>query len=448
MKKLLFLFLFFSSVAFSQNTNGIVKDRDSDVPLEGVHVSSTAIRSNTFTNEDGVFSVDIKPDSSSRDSISFSSIGYQKISISIADLKAGNYKVLLTPMTENLREVHLLTSKPLKQSLKYEKLAQMEAAVYDFASVVAGNEIYVLAGNASFLEDPIQDEINRRMGEVSLEDIIQASWRDFTHEVYSDKVQIYNFQEDRWETAPLPVRKRAGHVAVLHDNEIYILGGKNLKLRGNKEFADNTVEILNLENDSLVTDPVNPHMAIDAAAFSYKGNLMILGGSVRINSVGNKIFSDDVHMFNFDSGLWFNAGKMTLGKETVAVRLGDEVYLLGGKTKKYLEVIEVLNLVTGLWEECAKLPLLLKNPAVTAHEGIIYIYEKGNFLTYNTRSGELQNFDIDLDVEGPGLQYVKGKLYLFGGHEGNDYTRIPVKNTYSIDLEEFETTAVLSYSKQ
>ncbi len=448
MRKNLILFLFFTSISFAQNFNGVVKNKVSDAPLEGVHISSKAIRSNTFTHVDGTFTVTLKNGYSREDSISFTSVGYEKLRVSISDLIERKFIVLLTPATEYLREVNIHTSKPLKQSLKYEKLAEMEAAVYDFASVVAGDKIYVVAGNASFLEDPIQDEINRKMGMVSLTDIIRASQRDFTLEVYSSRVQVYDLTQNKWSTAPVQVRKRAGHTAVMHDKKIYILGGKNLQPAGRKEFKDNTVEIFDLQKDSLVTDPVNPHMAIDASAFTYKENLMILGGSLRVNKIGKKIFSDEVHMLNFETGLWFNAGKMTSGKETVAVRVQNELYLIAGNDGRYLDNIEVLDLVTGRWENRANLPMTLKDPAVTVHNGIIYIYEKGNFLTYNTRTRELKRFDIDLKIEGPGMQYADGAIYLFGGYEGNDYTQRPVKDCFNVSLEEFENTAVLSYTRQ
>lgn len=447
MKKILLLFLFCTSFTFAQNHKGGVFDKNSNSPLQGVHVSSTAILSNTFTATDGTYFITLKKGATPADSISFTSVGYDQSRISIQDLKATDFNVLLSPATGQLREVNIRTSRPLKTALKYRELAEMGTAVYDFASVIADGKIYVLAGDASFLEDPIQDEVNRRMGMVTLEDIVRASGRDFTLDGYSGKVQVYDIKEDKWQDAPFKIRKRAGHTAVLHENKIYILGGKNLQMAGRKEFLDDKIEILDLEKDTLIIDHVNPHQAIDAAAFSYNGNLMVLGGSLKVNKIGNKIFSNEVHMLNLQSGLWFKAGKMKSGKETLGIRVEDELFLIGGNDGRFLSKTEVLNLRTGLWEQRADLPVAVKDPAVAAHNGIIYIYERSNFFTYNTKTGELQNFRIDLDIEGPGMQFSNGKIYLFGGHTGNDYTRSPVNKCYSIDLKEFETTAIISYSR-
>lgn len=448
MNKFLIFFLFFNSFAFTQTLEGIVKDEISGVPLSGVHISSSELITNTYSDTEGRFSITTKPTISLRDSIFFSTVGYRSEKFSFGELKAVNFEVLLTPVTEELREVNVNSGRALKPSIKFSTLPEMESGVYDFGSVVAGDKIFVIAGDASFIEDPIREEQERKMGMISFEDLQKASQRNFTMETFSDKIQVYDLKQNEWTVHPIPVRRRAGHSAVVEGNKVYIMGGKNRQLAGKKEFLDDKIEIFDLEKDSLVLDHVNPHQAIDATAFVYKGNIMVLGGSLRINRIGNKVFTDAVHLLNLQSGLWFEAGKMTVGKETVGVRVNDEFYLIGGNDGRNVKKIEVLNLKTGLWDERLRLPQAFKNPAVTAHAGTIYIYEKGNFSTYDTQTGELQNFDIDLKVEGPGLHYANGKLYLFGGYIENVYSRSPESHCYSIDLNEFNTTAFSNVAQQ
>ena len=47
------------------------------------------------------------------------------------------------------------------------------------------------------------------------------------------------------------------------------------------ENLDDKIEILNLNTKQIVIDNTNPHQAVNFEAFSYKDNIIVMGGSVK-----------------------------------------------------------------------------------------------------------------------------------------------------------------------
>ena len=438
---LLIILLFLSSLSFSQTVDGVVKNMETGEPLEGVHIISSGIKNTTISEETGKFIVHLKEGYSSKDSIFFSSVGFVSRGISLAELKAKN-EVFLIPAVEELKEVDLSSQKILNKKLRFSELAPMNNGVYSFGSVVVGNKIYVVAGDASILEEPIKEEMARSLGNRGIAEIINSSMADFSMPRYSEDIQVYEPEKDEWTTLAETVIKRAGHNVILHEDRIYILGGKRLVRSGQKVLLADKIEILDLGKDTLLLDHVNPHQSSGAAAVIHNGDLLVMGGSVRIDKRRLKEFTDDIHLFNFESGAWFRAGKLPVGKETNSVIIGNKLYTIGGNDRNWLNTVESLNLGTGKWETEAKLPHSPKDPAVVANGDLIYIYERGRIHTFDTAEKEMKTYSIDLKVEGPNVHILNDQLFIIGGYDQNGYKIKPLTGSYKVDLIEFNKTEV------
>lgn len=437
----LFFILFNVAFTFSQNISGIVKENETKAPLSGVHITSKSIRSNTITTESGEFQIRLKDGFTSVDSISFSSMGYQTIRISPSDLKL-EIEVLMTPTIDELREVDLSADRKFQKRIRFSRLSSMKRGAYDFGSTVVGAKIYVIGGDASRIEEPIKIEMARSLQDRSISDILNSAQPNFSQSEYLKEIQVYDIVKDEWTVLSLTVSRRAGHNVVFHNNRIYIFGGKKLQNSKEKVLLTNDIEILDLKKDTVLLDPINPHQAVKATAFVYNDGLLVMGGSVRVNKRGKKIFTDEIHLFNFKSGLWFNAGKMLISKEPNGAIVGEKIFLIGGNDGNWLTTIESVDLSSGKWKKEGKLSSALKDPSVVSHKNLIYVYEKGKIHVFDTVVMEMKTYLLDLDLHGANLHIFKNHLYLLGGYKQHGYTTTPSGDVFKIELEEFDKTEV------
>ena len=428
----------------SQVLEGVVKDAETNKTLEAVHILSSGIKENTISDRSGKFSLELKEETSLGDTIKFSSVGYRIASFTLYDLKQRNGKVLLWPVVDQLQEVNLNPEIVLNKKLRFTKISSLAKGAYSFGSSLVGNKIYVIAGDASFLEDPIKKEMALSLGETSLSKIMSAANRNFSMPKFLEEIQVYDLEKDEWEVLPVTVDQGAGHNVVHHEGRLYIFGGKKLRPSGQKVMLNATVEIFDLERDTVIVDPVYPHQAVHAAAVGYNGDLLVMGGSVRINRRRKKEFTENIHLFNFETGLWFDAGKMTSGKESSAALVGNKIYVIGGNDGNWLNTIESLNLLTGKWKTEARLSHTWKEPSIVSYGKVIYIYEKGKLFTFDVEKKEVTSYLVDLDLIGPVLHVWKEQLFILGGYDEYLYRKKPLDGCYKIDLVEFNKTETQS----
>lgn len=439
------MFLSISSHSFSQNIEGKVRDIKSGEPLIGVHITSTAITSNTISNHDGNFRVELKKLYKANDSISFSSVGYQTRHMKLKEFENGINEIFLTPSLDELKEVNLQAKRLLQEKIEYTEIASMELGAYAFGSVIVGDKIYISGGNASREEENIKNEMDRVLQDRSIFEIMNSARPDLSWWEYLEEIQVYDLINDKWEILPVTVKGRVEHNVIYHNGQLYILGGKINNRAGTKELLSHEVEVYDLATNTLRVDPVNPHMAAGAAAVGHKEDLLIMGGSIRKDDMRLKTFTDDVHLFNFKSGLWFHAGKMPHKKESRGVRIGSKVYLVGGNDRSWLSKIESLDLNTGKWERVVEFPNALIDPAVVAHKELIFIYEKRSIHIVDIKSGSVRTFRIDLDVQGPALYTWNDTVYLLGGYEMDGHTTKPSAKCYKIHFTEFDRTEIRNH---
>lgn len=210
--------------------------------------------------------------------------------------------------------------------------------------------------------------------------------------------------------------------------------------RNNWEYLQNQNEVLDLNNKTIKVDYTNPHQASDFASFTYKDNIIVMGGSVKSTESGKKDFTNKVHLYNITSGYWYELGHMPTAKETSGILINDKIYLIGGDDGKPVSKIETFDLNTQEWQTEGELFYGLERPAVAFHENTIYIYEDRLMYTYDLKTKQLKEYETDLTLKYSAMYFDNNKLYILGGRKENKSEKLPSSAVFSIEIDEFKNT--------
>ncbi len=446
MKNIVVLFLFVSQFVIAQSISGSVIDSKTKEPLENVTVYIQKNKSGTASDSNGKFKFTPSSKVSKSDIILFSRIGYYTIKITIAKFRRKKNTIKLSKKLEELDEVVINASETLNDEIGYKKLASLKSGVFAFDSQLVGNQIYVIAGNSSYEEDPYKKVLIEagRMQMPSFAWFIREASIDFSRESYSDLLQIYDIEKNTWSISETKFRKRTNHNVNPYGNELYVLGGKRLSNIGRYEYLDEKIEVLKMGSNEVIIDDTNPHQAANFASITYNDNIIVMGGSIKQKRNGKKVYSDASHIYNITSGKWYELPKMETAKETQGVIIDNKVYLIGGHDGSKLNTIESYDLKTGSWKNEGKLFTKMESPALTTHQHMIYIFDEDKLLTYNTITKVLEGYDIRLSLRSPKMHYHQNKLYVLGGYTFNEYSSTASPDVYVIDADEFSKTAPLN----
>ncbi|MEN9981305.1 MAG: hypothetical protein RL542_1092 [Bacteroidota bacterium] len=439
MKKIIvFLFPLFS---IAQSTIGNVIDKKSNIPIEDVKIKINRLDTNTTTDTDGKFEIKNFSKLKETDTLFFSHISYVPKKASFKEFKANKFSIFLEEKTELLDDViiPLQTTKQLKSKIAYTKLTSLKYALSNFGSVVKDNTIYVAGGDASSKTDAWK-KLQYEKVDPTMVDYIRELNFQHSSEMYNGNLMQYNIHTNQWETSKLKLRKRAYHNANEYDNKIYVLGGKRISANGVYEYLENTIEVIDLNKQTITVDNTNPHQATEFASFTYNNNLVVVGGSVKMDGNGKKEYSNKMHLYAINSGYWYELEAMPVAKETTGVLTKNKIYLFGGFNGKPLSTVESFDLLTEKWTTEGNLFTTLSHPAITSNEDMVYLFENEKIYTYNTNSKELKEYLINLPMKSATLFFIEGKLYLLGGYIENYYSKYPSPSLFSIDCNEFKTT--------
>jgi hypothetical protein len=437
--KLTLILIFTSYILVAQNVRGTIFDLKTNEPIENVNIFLKKNNSGSVSNKYGKFNLLIKSNINKSDTLQFSIIGYTTTKITLANLKQNDNIVFLSKKLEKLKPVNINTGIKLNSKLKFKKLSPLPHHVFSFASCITNNKIYLIAGNSSYFEDTAKKIINNSV-DISLAEFIEKYRGNPSWEHYIDELQIYDIEKNTWFKSKLKFRKRAYNNVIYYKNKLYILGGKRLSYNKRFEYLDDKIELYNLKTNQIEIDDTNPHQAVNFASFTYKDNIIIMGGSTKLKRNKDKIYTDLSHIYNLSSGYWYELPKMTKPKEVNGVLIKDKIYLIGGFNKTPLTEIESYNLKTRKWDKEGDLFHGIARPALTYHNDIIYIFNKDKMLTYNTVTKTLEEYNINLNLLNSQLHYYEGYLYLIGGYIEFDYSKSPSSDLYRIDLNEFSKT--------
>jgi len=455
MKNLLLLplFLFFICNSYSQSIRGKVFDTKTGELLEGVHVYVKINEEGTFTDQRGKYVLKLKTRIDKNDLIYFSHVGFVLKSFTWSELKEKDFSVELDLDQIQLDEIRVAAPYKLKPRIRYKKLASMESGLHSFASVLVDDKIYIFGGDATYevnayskvFEDyPITEPNgpNRTMyGNL----MFRARSLDLLSLlIYNDDLLIYDLGMNRWSIDKSKFRKRAYHDINYSkdDNKVYILGGKRYSKNRRFEYLDDKIEVYDLKENTIEVDKTNPHQAVDFESFMYKDNIIVMGGSIKENKKGKKIFTDKVHLYDTKAGLWYDLANMPIAKETKGVLIDDKIYLFGGFNNKPLKGIESYDLISGKWKKEGELMTSLSKPAITHKDKMVYLFENGKIITFNIKTKELKEYATGLFLKASNIHYANNKLYIIGGFKGDQNSKKPSTDIFSIDLSEFKITRV------
>jgi N-acetylneuraminic acid mutarotase len=151
------------------------------------------------------------------------------------------------------------------------------------------------------------------------------------------------------------------HSCQINDNQMVVAGGMT-----SKYFKDtkNTVYVYDMNNNECKTLPPLPFAIADMASVSYKGNVILIGGSNKKGQSLNSVVMYDVKTGKIKMLPCLNHKRAG----SVAVITGNVIIVLGGydyQTKTYLNTVECLDLNSGnVWRGLS--PMTTKRNNATA----------------------------------------------------------------------------------
>lgn len=441
MKKLLCIIALLPFFTNAQTISGIVKSKATNLPVEDANIYALRAQIGTLTNENGEFSLNR---TKTNDTLQVSHVGYITTKIAVTDLKKSNYIISLQEDIETLNNVQITNRfSKLKSKLDFTELASLTSGIYSFGSVVVNNKIYVLGGDGSEESNALNtlkergiDSSDPKFEQKYLQLLSFQGSKTF----YMGNLQIYDPKTDVWEKSTQEFKKRAYHNLNYYDNKLYVLGGKRISTSKRIEYLDNEIEVFDINKNTIEIDKTNPHKASNAASFVYKDNIIVMGGSTRAIERGRKFFTDKVHMYNTTSGFWYELEKMPTAKEVKGALIGDKIFTIGNANDRSLSEVQSFDLTTEKWSNEATLLSHLENPAVAYNAETIYMFEDGKLFLYNTKSKEIKEYFVDLQLKFASIHFLNDKLYIIGGYEFTKFIFSPSAKVYSISVDEFDTT--------
>ena len=423
------------TIVYCQTVTIKVVDSDTELPIFRAHIK---VGKEVFlTNKQGIALVNVK----SNKKAEVSHIKYHKKFIELK--KTRTLTVYLNEKQQKLDEVVITSKRNLKKYLKFTKLAKMPKSIHSFGSVIKGDKLYTFGGDGSDYIYSNRKGLNEALGsdEGSILQFLTKP-KPINFYKYRRTVFAFDFNKETWETKNIEPKARAYHNAILHNNNVYLLGGKRLTLTRKKEMLMPQIEVLNLQNDSIKVDEMNPHQGVNAATVIFEDKLLVIGGSLKLQGNGLKKYSDKIHFYDFKTGYWYLLTTMSKGKETSAIIVNKKLYLFGGSKNKKLTEIESFNLITGKWEKEGALFTAMEKPAITKHQNTVYLFEKDRIVTFNAQTKELKEFRINLPLYFSQIHVKNDNLYIVGGTIIRNFENRPQKSFIKISLDEFYNTSI------
>lgn len=436
MKKtfLIFLLSFVSMLIYGQTVVIKVLDIATDLPIYEAHLK---LGKEVFlTNNEGIAKISII----NTKNLEVSHIKYQSKQIQLSNKK--EVIVYLSEKQLKLEEVTITSKRNLKKYIHFTKLQQIPKSIHSFGSVLLNDKLYTFGGDAS----NVQHSNRKGLSEMTQSDENQiikflSKNKPSNFYRYRKKIFIYDFKNKSWKTSPVEPKARAYHKAVTHNNKVYLLGGKRLTLTKMKEMLMPQIEVLNIKNDSIEVDEMNPHQGVNFESLIFEDKLLVIGGSLKLMDNGFKKYTDKIHFYDIKSGYWYLLTTMSKGKETSGIIVNNKLYLFGGYRDRRLKEIESFNLITGKWTQEGDLFTAMEKPAITKNKNTIYLFENDKIVTYHTVTKELKEYRIDLPLFFSEIQIRNDKLYIIGGTEIKNYENRPQRSFVEISLDEFENTS-------
>lgn len=426
MRLLVLLYIvIFNPLLLSAQIRGTVTDGQKKLPLAGVNIylqkDTTGI---SVTDKNGEFKIAHPEKIDPNDTITFSYLSYLPFKCTLWDLKHLDFRVMMYEHPQLLSEVTVQGERG-RVFLNGTYLSRMPKRLYSFGGFLSDGKIYVVAGDETLVENAPPPYTGR------------LRWEYHSRDMY-----IYDIKKNETTTEKLNLTPRACHAAHLYKNKIFILGGKRYSVSRKIEYTDATVEIYDMDKDTLYVDPVNPHKAVDFTSFIYNDHLYVMGGAEK-----EKVFSDKIHTLDLKTGVWYELEDKIPAEcrgRLNGILVGEKVYFVGGYRSTPLWTVTSYDLKTGEWKHLCNLKDGVAYPGLANSGSLIYIFEGNNLQVYNITTNAVDAYKIilgvdnseglDLNMENSGLYYLDKKLYLVGGCSRNGDLINPSSAIYSVDV--------------
>ena len=414
----------------SSQVRGQIIDAKTKQPLAGANIYTNRGVGVAVADKKGEFMINNGELLHNIDTLCFSFVGYRTRKLAVASLLQKKNVILLQEEPFILGEVSVYGIKKTYLRLPYTQISSMPVPLYSFAMISLGKKLYIIGGDRSQIKLPMGFSLGASGGLPT----------GFIYEKYSNRMYIYDTTSNTWIVSNQKLRERAYHSALYNDGKIYIMGGKRFSTNRKIEYLDETVEIYNIHQDTILIDPVNPHQAASSAAFIYDNKLIIFGGSTYQAENGWQKYSDKIHMLDLKKGIWYEVGKMPLGMETNGILMGHTVFLFGGYRQRPLSTILTYDLTTGIWKNRGNLWFSISKAAMTRGGDKVYILENGVIQVYNLCTNETKAYQIDLKLRAGGLYCTGDKLIIVGGYSEGVDGKLGDSGVYEVRLSDFDRT--------
>ena len=450
-KKISFLCLFLNAaisvLGQSRELEGSVISFQTNEPLQGVNIEIKGSSKGTTTDRTGNFIFRDGQQLKLSDTLIFSYVGYETKLRAVADIRRFENKTYLYEAIENLDEIILSSRGKLSPKVQFNEMSPMIKGVYGFGAVLTEDgHIIVMGGDQSYIEDNLRKRLKEdptlSLPGSSIFDLAtrvssNSNWRH-----YSGQIQSYDIYSDTWKKLDLEIGERAYHNSILYQDSIYTIGGKRMANNMQREYLEDKIEILDLKGKKILVDMTNPHRAINFGTVVYGGNLVVFGGSKKVVSNGRKVYTNKVHIYSFSSGLWYELKSLSKEYETNGVLVNNTIYVIGGFDDRPLKEVRTYNIDTGENGEEAELFDEMSRPGLVCWRGIIYIFDNGKLLTYDTDMKVLKEYLIDFYVENANLTISKGSLYIIGGFKSKQFSKRPSQKMIRVNLNVLDRTRI------
>lgn len=440
----LILLLLFPIFIFAQRI-GKIEDAATGNGLGNVNIINLNSEFGTVSNSNGDYNLGDR--TAETDSIQFSFVGYQTEIFTLSELKNRNFIVLMFQKKESLDDITISEKGKLRPSLRFQKLNDLPKAICYFSFALTGNELYLFGGTEAEFHNKSGEVQDRMfMSNQSFSDYLKAMRlnRNFDYVRYNSAVLVYDFETENWAAANFKALDRIEQQSQFLNNKIYTFGGKTASLNGKKEFLTNIIEVYDPISGKLEEDKMNPHMAVNFTSFTHDSLLFLAGGSTKVHtSTQLKEYSNKVHVFDPETGLWKEMNPMPEAKETNGIKLNNKFYFIGGEQEgRAIPYIEYLDLDNGKWKRIGKLFEPVRKPSLSSDGNYIYIYTSGKITVLNPRTEDIKEYKIEIAEHEPGMLIKDDQLFIFGGYIAKEFEFYPSNHLYKVPLSEFSRTRI------
>jgi N-acetylneuraminic acid mutarotase len=255
-------------------------------------------------------------------------------------------------------------------------------------------------------------------------------------------------QSGTWQARASMSTARSGQMAVVHENQIYVLGGRNASGQ-----VLSTVERYDPTTNTWGSFPSLRKGRENGAAVVYQGQLMVLGGHTDEDET-----THDVEVFDSGENRWESFGGLNEAREGLAaIVLSSELYALGGsnENEQILTSVEQYEEGDGEWDVSDwELDVPRASFGVVVLDDIAYVIGGFNAFgpvdlvqSYTDAQGTIEKASLGMARGGLSAATVQGGVLAMGGRKANNQV-VSTVDRYDPSLDVWEPQMSMSTPRE